>query len=267
MASVESHQDEQPLEYVSRYGDRAFRYHLCYVPDHKKATIKVHVHPNGMVQVDAPESAQLPEIKAAVQRRARWILKHLDDIEERHRDVRPRQWVSGESMLYLGRRYVLKVINDPNQQKVTCKLLGGQLRVQGKDVSRERTQKAVSQWYRDKARDVFERRLKLMVDALPWTQTVPPWRIMEMQTQWGSCSPEGAVLLNPHLVKAPTRAIDYVILHELCHLQEHNHSQRFYHLLDRFMPEWRAIKEALDGKAEILLSETALLPKSLNSPR
>jgi Predicted metal-dependent hydrolase len=97
-----------------------------------------------------------------------------------------------------------------------------------------------------------------MVDTLPWTQTLPPWRIMEMQTQWGSCSPEGAVLLNPHLVKAPTRAIDYVILHELCHLVEHNHSQRFYNLLDRFMPEWRTIKEALDGKAEILLSETAL---------
>lgn len=258
MASVESHQDEQPLEYVSRYGDREFRYRLCYVPDHKKATIRVHVHPNGMVQVDAPEEVGLPAIKAAVQRRARWILKHLDDIEERHRDVRPRQWVSGESMLYLGRRYVLKVINDPNQQKVTCKLLGGQLRVQGKNVSPERTQKVVSQWYRDKARDVFERRLKLMVDTLPWTQTLPPWRIMEMQTQWGSCSPEGAVLLNPHLVKAPTRAIDYVILHELCHLVEHNHSQRFYNLLDRFMPEWRTIKEALDGKAEILLSETAL---------
>ena len=91
MTSVEPRQDEQPLEYVARYGAREFRYHLCYVPEHKKATIRVHVHPNGMVQVDAPESAQLPAIKSAVQRRARWILKHLDDIAERNRDVRPRQ--------------------------------------------------------------------------------------------------------------------------------------------------------------------------------
>lgn len=256
MTSVESMQDEKPLEYVARYGDQEFRYHLCYLPGHKKATIRVHVHPNGMVQVDAPESARLPEIKSAVQRRARWILKHLNDIETRNRDVRPRQWVSGESMLYLGRRYVLKVISDPEKPRVTCKLIGGQLRVQGKKVSPEQIQASVRQWYRSRAEDLFQRRLNLMIEILPWTQTAPPWRILEMQTQWGSCSPEGAILLNPHLVKAPTRAIDYVILHELCHLVEHNHSPSFYELLDRFMPEWRATKEALDANAEIFLSET-----------
>ncbi len=251
MTFAESMQDEQPLEYVTRYGDREFRYHLCYLPEHKKATIRVHVHPNGMVQVDAPESAQLPAIKSAVQRRARWILKHLDDIAERNRDVRPRQWVSGESILYLGRRYVLKVIQAQEQRKVTCKLIGGQLRVQGKDLSPDRIQKRVRQWYRDRALDVFQRRLDLIVESLPWTTATPVWR---MKTQWGSCSPEGAVLLNPHLIKAPTRAIDYVLLHELCHLVEHNHSSRFYGLLNRFMPEWRSVKEQLDGQADLLLT-------------
>lgn len=255
MTSVDPIQDEQSLEYVARYGGREFKYHLCYLPEHKKASVRVHVHPNGVVQVDAPVDAILPEVKSAVQRRARWILKHLDDIEERYRYVRPRQWVSGESMLYLGRRYVLKVINDTDQRKVACKLIGGQLRVQGKDLDSDKIRNAVRKWYRDKARDTFARRLNLMVDAIPWTQDVPPWRILEMQTQWGSCSPDGTVLLNPHLIKAPTRAIDYVILHELCHLEEHNHSQRFYELLDRFMPEWRSVKLKLDAKAESWLAD------------
>lgn len=253
MTSVNPNLDTPPRAYVARYGERTFSYHLCYLPEHKKATIRVHVHPNGMVQVDAPESAQLPDIKAAVQRRARWILKHLYNIEERNRYVQPRTWVSGESMLYLGRRYVLKVIDDPSQRKVTCKLIGGQLRVQGKELTTERTQKAVRQWYRDRAVDVFPRRLSMMVETLPWTKTVPDWRMIDMQTQWGSCSPEGTVLLNPHLIKANTRAIDYVLLHELCHLVEHNHSSRFYTLLDRFMPEWRSVKERLDGQAEMFL--------------
>lgn len=259
MASVESMLDAPPLEYTVQYGNRKFRYHLCVLPRHKRATVRVHVHPNGMVQVDAPESSQLQEVKAAVQRRARWVLKHLDDIEERNRHVRPRQWVSGESMLYLGRRYVLKVINDPDQRTMTCKLIRGQLRVQGKDPSPERTQKVVRQWYRKRAQDVFQRRLNLVVDMLPWTKTAPDWRIVEMRTQWGSCSPEGSVLLNPHLIKAPTRAIDYVLLHELCHLIEHNHSPRFYGLLDRFMPGWRAVKNDLDGQAELLLGNEARL--------
>ncbi len=173
MTSVEPRQDEQPLEYVARYGDREFRYHLCYLPQHKKATIRVHVHPNGMVQVDAPKDAQLPAIKAAVQRRARWILKHLDDIAERNQYVRPRQWVSGESILYRGRRYMLKVTQNPEQRKVTCKLIGGQLSVQGHKLSPERIQKTVRQWYRDRALDVFERRLDLMVESLPWTAKAP----------------------------------------------------------------------------------------------
>lgn len=254
MTSVESRHDEQPLELVARYGDREFRYHLRYLPQHKKATIRVHVHPNGMVQVDAPEDAQLPAIKAAVQRRARWVLKHLDDIEERHRDIRPREWVSGESVFYLDRRYVLKVINDPEQRKISCKLIAGQLQVRGKYINPEQTKKAVRQWYRDRASEVFKRRLDLMVNMLPWAKTSPAWRIMEMQTQWGSCSPKGEVLLNPNLIKAPTRAIDYVILHELCHLVEHNHSPKFYGLLNQFMPEWRSVKDKLDGRAELILT-------------
>ncbi|MCM2971798.1 M48 family metallopeptidase [Larsenimonas suaedae] len=253
MTEVEPARDGQSPEYTARYGERTFRYCLRYLPDHKKATIKVHVHPNGKVQVDAPESAPLADIKLAVQRRSRWVLNHLDDIEERNSHVRLRQWVSGESMLYLGRRYVLKVINDSDQRRVTCKLIGGQLRVQGRELTPERTQKAVHQWYRERAQDVFQRRLAIVIDTLPWTKTLPSWRMIEMQTQWGSCSPDGEVLLNPHLVKASTRAIDYVLLHELCHLVEHNHSSKFYELLDRFMPEWRFVKEDLDRRAETFL--------------
>lgn len=253
MTAVNPSQDQRAPVHVTRYGDREFQYQIQYLSNASRAAIKVRVLPNGLVQVDAPGNASLQEIKAAVQRRARWVLKHLDDIEERNLGVLPRQWVSGESQLYLGRRYVLKVISDPEQRKVTCKLIGGQLRVQGKDLSPERTQRAVHVWYRERARDVFRRRLDLMVEKLPWVKTTPPWRIMDMQTQWGSCTPDGAVLLNSHLVKAPTKAIDYVILHELCHLEEHNHSPRFYGLLDRFMPEWRNIKLQLDANAEGIL--------------
>lgn len=250
MTAVNPSQDERAPVHATRYGDREFRYQIRYLANTSRASIKVHVLPNGQVQVDAPDHASLQEVKTAVQRRARWVLKHLDDIEERNLGVLPRQWVSGESQLYLGRRYVLKVIDDPEQRKVTCKLIGGQFRVQGKGLSPERIQKTVWEWYRERAQNVFQRRLDLMVEKLPWVKTVPAWRIIEMQTQWGSCTPKGTILLNPHLVKAPTKAIDYVILHELCHLEEHNHSQRFYRLLDRFMPEWREVKDRLDDMAE-----------------
>lgn len=253
ISAASSMHDEQALEYVARYGEREFRYHLCYLPEQKTPSIKIHVHPNGMVQVDAPKTAQMTDIKAAVQRRARWILKHLDEIAERHRHLLPRQWVSGESMLYLGRRYVLKIIEDNRLQKDSCKLIAGQLRVEGRNLNAQRIQKITRQWYRERALDVFQKRMTLIVEVLPWTKDIPDWRLVDMQTQWGSCSPKGVVLLNPNLIKATTRAIDYVILHELCHLEEHNHSQRFYGLLDRYMPDWQSVKEQLDGRADLIM--------------
>lgn len=74
-----------------------------------------------------------------------------------------------------------------------------------------------------------------------------------MKTQWGSCSPGGGLILNPALVKAPSARIDYVLSHELCHLREHNHSDRFYALLGRLVPDWRERKRELDGLAELIL--------------
>lgn len=75
-------------------------------------------------------------------------------------------------------------------------------------------------------------------------------RLQLMTVQWGSCSPSGRITLNPLLVKAPRECIDYVLLHELCHLLHHNHSPKFYRTLDRHMPNWRAVKEKLDNMAE-----------------
>ncbi len=75
-----------------------------------------------------------------------------------------------------------------------------------------------------------------------------------MRTQWGSCSPNGELLLNPQLVKAPRHCIDYVIFHELCHLKEHNHSPAYYKLLGRSLPDWEQRKAELDNLAEILLN-------------
>src|SRR5690554_7939176 len=69
---------------------------------------------------------------------------------------------------------------------------------------------------------------------------------MAMKKQWGSCSNKGNLMLNPHLVKAPKECIDYVILHELCHIAEHNHSERFWRLLTQVMPNWKEVKAKLD---------------------
>jgi hypothetical protein len=86
-----------------------------------------------------------------------------------------------------------------------------------------------------------------------WVESHPSFGILTMQTQWGSCSPKGRLTLNPNLVKASNTGIDYVILHELCHFAEHNHSKKFYLLLGQVMPNWERVKAQLDGMVHRVL--------------
>ncbi len=251
---------DQSQTHAVQYGDQRFQFlwrqHETEAQIQQTANstrkARIHVHPDGVVEVETPADATLAEVKGALLKRARWITRHLREIHARQADLHHRQYVSGESVFYLGRRYVLKVVKDAGNRQV--KMLRGQVRVVVPNTTRESVRKALYQWYRARAHEVFRRRIEAVGNALPWIKQVPSWSIREMQTQWGSCSPGGAILLNPHLVKTPTRCIDYVILHELCHLKEHNHSPRFYSLLDQAMPDWQKVKERLDGVSDMYLN-------------
>ncbi len=237
-----------------QYGEDEFQYEIIYLPE-RKHKIAIHVHPNGVVQVDAPEGAKQADIKRAVNQRARWVTRHLADIRQRQKEVLPRRYVSGESCFYLGRRYLLKVKHIADGKPET-KLVAGRLNVNTRDTSPEAIKQLLWHWYKTHARTNFQKRLYVLAEKIPRVRKYPPEiRLLTMKRQWGSCSPGGTIILNPHLIKAPRDCIDYVILHELCHLQEHNHSPKFYQLLTRYQPEWKSIKAKLDNLSEILLNQ------------
>ncbi|MBL0162081.1 MAG: M48 family metallopeptidase [Xanthomonadales bacterium] len=215
--------------------------------------IAIHVLPTGMVRVDAPTSTSLAEIKQGVGKRAKWISGHLSKIHERGVHILTREYVSGESHLYLGRRHVLKVRTSQSEEP-SVKLRQGRFEIVVAQQDPHEVHSLFSAWYRAKAGLVFAQRLDLVVAGMPWLTAVPRWRLLSMKRQWGSCSPTGVLSLNPHLIKAPPACIDYVLTHELCHLKHHNHGKQFYQLLDRQLPEWSSIKLRLDDMAEYLLS-------------
>ncbi|WP_419587943.1 YgjP-like metallopeptidase domain-containing protein, partial [Thiolapillus sp.] len=113
-----------------RYGDYEFHYKVIYLPPREKQRrkIAIHIHPNGSVQVDAPEGTEATDIRQAVGKRARWVVKHLAEIRQRQREVLARRYISGESHFYLGRRYMLKVNHAP-RLAAEVKLLRGCLKV------------------------------------------------------------------------------------------------------------------------------------------
>jgi predicted metal-dependent hydrolase len=234
------------------YGEDTIQYQIFFVPT-RKDKVAIHVHPDGSVQVDAPSETDPKRIKEAVLKRAKWILNHLDQTRRQKEQVLSREYVSGESHFYLGRRYLLKIINQPDYRP-QIKLQGGCFRITAPNTNPEAVQAMLWDWYRDHARQYLQRRLEFWVDGLDWLNYPPPWQLRAMRKQWGSCSPNGRLTLNPHLIKAPRRCTDYVLIHELCHLKEHNHSKKFYSLLEHNMPGWRSEKAKLDGMAEMLLA-------------
>ena len=235
------------------YGDQEFQYQVVRNPALTKRT-RIHVYPDGSVEVEAPPSTDDVLIRTALRNRARWVLTQLRSKSRTREHVLTRAYVSGETHFYLGRRYVLKVEKSQEMPRgVTLK--GGKFQVVVRDGWPGEVRDLLSLWYKRRAKEYLPKRLRIVSEGLPWIDTPPELALRKMKSQWGNCRPSGVVQLNPVLVRAPRECIDYVILHELCHLVGHNHSKRFYALLQRQLPNWRRVKARLDGMAELLLAE------------
>jgi predicted metal-dependent hydrolase len=234
------------------YGDERIAFECVIrsnVRTQAKQRILIKVHPNSKVVVLVPEQTDEQSLMRAIKKRARWIYEKVRDFRAQSQYLTPREYVSGESHLYLGKQYVLKVIHAPDATQ-GIKLLRGKIEVSVRHLSPKKVKQLLDQWYKIRAKEVFAKRLEVALEKALWVESRPSFRILTMQTQWGSCSPRGQLTLNPHLVKAPNACIDYVIVHELCHLAEHNHSKRFYMLLGQVMPDWERVKMRLDGLAQ-----------------
>ncbi len=213
----------------------------------QRKTISLHVYPDQSIEVDAPAGTDHSAIEAFVRRRGGWILKHLRELEdcERPSTILPRRYVSGESYRYLGRQYRLKVVEDAVERVVLSR---GWLTVGVSDPGDKiRVRAILHRWYRAHAERIFADRFAACYEKVePLGVPMPRLLIRAMMRRWGSCSRKGTITLNMKLVQAPRSLIDYVILHELCHLKELNHNPRYWSMLDRVLPGWQRLRDALN---------------------
>jgi predicted metal-dependent hydrolase len=231
-----------------QYGSSRILFSLEYSP---RKTLAIEVHPDSSVVVKAPETASIEAIETKVSNRASWIAKQQRQFAQYAPQLPAAEYVSGEGYRYLGRQYRLKTIESDREQ---VRLQYGKLEVSTRDPKdSKQIEKAIDKWYRDRALTVFLERYQhcLQLVAPYGIQPDREFELRTMQKRWGSCTKEGKILLNPLLVCAPKDCIDYVIVHELCHLRVHNHSARFYQLLETIMPDWKTRKDYLDRRIEL----------------
>ncbi|MBT2497572.1 M48 family metallopeptidase [Agromyces sp. ISL-38] len=227
------------------YGEHTIEYSL---ERRERATLEITVTPHGVVEVVAPVDAHIDAVEARVRRRARWILRQQRYFVQFLPRTPPREWVPGETHLYLGRQYRLR-IGERAAQVRRVRLIRGFLLIDGCAFDdRDSIERVVRTWYRQHADVQFRRRLEACAARFPEASRPTPTsiRLRAMPARWGSMSPGGCLTLNPELVHAPVDAIDYVITHELCHMIEPHHGRAFFELLGRIMPDWEPRKQRLE---------------------
>jgi predicted metal-dependent hydrolase len=231
---------------VIRIGSRIIELEIIFS---HRTQLTINVHPDMAITVRAPLSSTVEEVKHRVRKKSAWIIKQLNYFEKFQPLPTKRQYVSGETHLYLGRQYRLKVVEDGSE---SVKLKGKYFWVFTEDKDNtDKIESLVNKWYWDHAMALLKKRLELLMEnARKLTILNPNVKFRKMSKRWGSCAKSGNITLNTELIKAPIHCIDYVIVHELCHLRQKNHNFSFWRLLSRLMPDWEKRKSRLE---EILI--------------
>lgn len=224
------------------YGGDTISYEVRLLPSRR--TLAIEVHPDSRVVVRAPLDCPATVIAARMQKRAGWISRKLAEFERYRPRTPPRQYINGESQLYLGRQYRLKLMPG---EATGVKLFRGRLLVSLPGKADPASVKALlHRWYLDRARTVCS---DVLVASLRRFNGIerPRLIVRSMATRWGSLSPAGTMTLNVDLVRAPRACIEYVVIHELCHTRHRDHDARFFTLLGQVMPDWTQRKQRLEA--------------------
>lgn len=222
------------------FGSKQIDYSISFS---NRKTLGIAVLPDKRVLVKAPYDTPLELIASKVLKRASWITKQWVYFDSFGLKQPPRRYISGESHFYLGRQYVLRVI-DGNINQASYK--GRTFEVICKD--RTKVESLMTEWYRQRAKIKFAEIAQPIISKFANLQGLEPLsiHILNMETRWGSCTKAGKIILNPNLIKVPKGCIEYVITHELCHLLHPNHNKEFYLLLKKYLPDWEKWKLKLE---------------------
>ena len=233
---------KQASDFHVRYGGQDISCHVLYKA---RKTMEIAVHPDGQIVITAPLDAELDAIRHRVYKRARWITRQIAYFQQFQPRTPPRRYVGGETHLYLGRQYRLKLLRGGQEE---VKLVRGYFCVTCRNRPEpQKVQQLLENWYLDKARSKYSEILTSLLPAFSHLgYMAPTLQIRQMKTRWGSLSPGGVLTLNRNLIRTPRECIEYVVAHELCHLKYKDHSADFYQLLERFLPDWEKRKHRLE---------------------
>ena len=231
---------------VIRFGSRSILFSVKR--SSRRRTVSLFVDPFEGVYLRSPLSLSIEALSKLVHSKAVWILKKQRQMEEIKEFLPKREFVSGETYLYLGRKLRLKInsikciakpVIKTKESRFIIHLNGHYTEIGRKRVIRN----AFIHWYKLRASHLLLNRAKFYTKKL--NVSYKKLFLANQSKRWGSCSHSGIIRLNWHIIMAPMSLIDYVVLHEFCHLKHKNHSTDFWRFIGTVMPDYEARRERL----------------------
>ena len=218
----------------------------------RKKTIAISVEPDGKVLVRAPMNTSYSRLTHVVKSKAEWIITKLGSLNDVSQQLK-KEFVSGESFYYLGRHMRLKILKDRDVKKTVVRMYRCRLEVIMNTAGKngkvpEEIRDAITKWYKIQAARRIRKHVEIYADKMGFT--VSSILIRDQKKIWGSCSTKGVLRFNWRIIMAPMSLVDYVVVHELCHLKYRNHSKSFWKYLGMIMPDYERRREVLRQKGK-----------------
>lgn len=224
-----------------QYGTRYLEFKVEF---RDRSTMSLSVEPPNNILVVAPIGTSEEEIKNIVKSRGGWIVQKLFEFRNIEAKKVNREFVNGESFMYLGRNYSLQIhIDETLQNNSKVKLFRGKFHVYVKEKNEELIKAAMEAWYREKTEEQVKKRIKYyqkFFDKKP-----SDIKIKEQKKRWASCTSKKVLLFNWRCAMAKATALDYIVVHEMCHMYYMNHSQEFWDLVSSVMSDYEIRKDWL----------------------
>ncbi|WP_195335408.1 M48 family metallopeptidase [Paraclostridium bifermentans] len=222
------------MEVTFMHKNREIRFNIIY---RKRKTMSLEIKRDGIINVIAPNGLDKTFIVDKVKNKSDWIIKKLDEIEVLNNNRYTRSYESGDIFLYLGNEYILEVLVDKTTIGTSVSLENNKLIVRSNSNNKDVMQRALKNWYTDETLGITKERINYY--KLFFEDTVTSIKIKDQKSRWASCTYKNEILFNLRCSMMPIQIIDYIVVHEMCHMEHRNHSKDFYLAVERILPDYK----------------------------
>ncbi len=227
-------------KHIFKYGSYSYEYYLVR---EKRKTVSLVVQPSLKIILKCPTDCDEERIQKFLKKKWKWLEKQLSFFKK-FKNKTKKEYISGESFLYLGRQYKL-LVRRAKEDSIKLKYGRILLHTTKKVSDKKHNKKMLDNWYSARLDKIFDERYREVLKKFDY-KFEPKLSTRKMNKRWGSFMSNKRIVLNPKLIQAPKECIDYVITHELCHMKYKNHSAKFYELLKSKIRNWKEVKEKLE---------------------